>query len=238
MKQIWLLIFIFVLLNINYGHAQFGVRLKYNKNQLTNLENALNQSFSSKENLFSPGYELGVDYWFRLKKKRVEFFPELAVSFAQTNFNNLPNQFSISSNSYIFNFHTQLYALDFGDDCNCPTFSKQGAGIDKGLFFHLTPGITYQNKGGEFKNNGSTIVEVNHNKTIFQLGLGAGIDFGLSELITITPIISYYFYSNDNHEISSSDDGLSIQTLDNMTRLQFTLRFGFRPDYGRKKYRR
>ena len=55
------------------AYGQFGMRLKYNSNDYVNFENAINKEFKSDVKLFNSGYEAGVDYWFRLKKKRVEF---------------------------------------------------------------------------------------------------------------------------------------------------------------------
>lgn len=53
--------------------AQFGVRLKYDLNQYSNWNNALKERFSTTEALYPSSYGIGVNHWFRLKKKRIEF---------------------------------------------------------------------------------------------------------------------------------------------------------------------
>jgi len=209
--------------------AQFGVRLKYNSNNYKNWENVINQRYNTKNTLLSSGYETGVDYWFRLEKKRIEFMPELFYSQSTTTFNGAEILDKMNATAIGFNFHTQIYALDLGNDCNCPTFSKSGSGIDKGLFFHFTPGLMYHTTTPTFDPFISMSVEP-YKKLIFHAGVGAGIDFGVNDLLTITPMISYYFSSAMNWESY-------LQSSTNLSQLQFTLRLGFRPDYGRGRRR-
>ena len=215
--------------NLAEVSAQFGVRLKYNNNKYNNWENVINERYSTSQKLLSPGYELGVDYWFRLKKKRIEFMPEIFYGQSTTSYTDAELLKDIKATSIGFNFHTQIYALDLEGDCDCPTFSKGGSGIDKGLFFHFSPGLMHHTSAAEFDPISSFAVNpIKH--LVFRAGVGVGVDFGVSDFLTVTPIVSYYFNS-------SMDWEEFLQSSANLSQLQFTLRLGFRPDYGRGRRR-
>jgi hypothetical protein len=209
--------------------AQIGVRLKYNSNKYNNWENVINERYSSSQKLLSPGYEIGVDYWFRLKKKRIEFMPEIFYGQSSTSYTDAELLKDIKATYIGFNFHTQIYALDLEGDCDCPTFSKGGSGIDKGLFFHFSPGLMYHTSTAEFDPISSFAVSPIHH-LVLMAGVGVGVDFGMSDFLTVTPIVSYYFHS-------SMDWEEYLQSSANLSQLQFTLRLGFRPEYGRGRRR-
>jgi hypothetical protein len=228
-KSSLLLTFCVVIFSIINSSAQFGIRLKYNSNNYKNWESAINQRYNTKNTLLPSGYEIGLDYWFRLEKRRIEFMPELYFSQSATTYTGTEILDKINVTGVGFNFHTQIYALDFEGDCNCPTFSKSGTSIDKGLFFHFTPGLLYHTTSATFDPVASMTVDP-FKKLIFRAGVGVGIDIGLSDLLTITPMLSYYFSTAMNWDTY-------LQSSTNLSQLQFTLRLGFRPDYGRKRRR-
>lgn len=208
--------------------AQFGLRAKYNSAEYNDWDQSLKKILHTDKNMLSSGLELGVDYWFKLKKRRIEFMPELSYSSAKTSYN-LVELEKISLSALHFNFNTHIYALDLEGDCNCPTFSKQGTTINKGLFFHFTPGISYNNLSTK------TAINSTHKQNFisFKAGIGLGLDVGVSDLLTFTPIISYYFSS------TATNDWFSATGVDtNPKLLQASLRIGFRPDYGRSGRRR
>lgn len=232
-----LVISIFLCASYN-SQAQFGIRLKYNDANFNNWENALKSSLNAESRLFSPGYEMGADYWFRLKKRRIEFMPEVAYAFSKTTYENASLDY-LQYRAFNFNFHTHLYALDMEGDCDCPTFSKQGSGLNKGLFFHFTPGISLMTAEAVTRPESSFLFTENMTEAIvLRAGVGVGMDIGVSDLLTVTPIISYYFQSSVTWEgfpqSSTVQDDVSV----NPNMLQLSLRLGFRPDYRRSSFRR
>lgn len=234
-KIVGVLIFVFFSIQM---YAQFGVRLKYNKNTYSDIEKVLNNEFRTDEKVFKTGIEAGVDYWFRLKKQRIEFMPELAYSYASTTISATKGLDNVRMTGINFNFHTQLYALDMEGDCDCPTFSKQGASINKGLFFHFTPGLGYYTADAKINDN-ATISYEKADNLIFRAGVGMGLDLGINDLLTITPIISYYFHTKFTWDgLPTTQSDVMLSAADNQKLLQFTLRFGFRPDYSSRRYRR
>ncbi|MBK8516341.1 MAG: hypothetical protein IPL55_08640 [Saprospiraceae bacterium] len=224
---------------ISSANGQFGLRLKFNQNNYKNWENVLVQRFQIDNRLFSKGYEAGLDYWFRLEKRRVEFMPELAYSFSATTFDNHSiDKFGIGI--FSFNFHTHIYALDMEGDCDCPTFSKQGPSINKGLFFHFTPGISYYNATGEAQPILSSMPITNNSAQglIFKVGGGIGLDLGISDILTVTPIVSYYFYGPMTWKKLAVNGLDFVDSKNNLSMLQFSIRLGFRADYNNRRFKR
>lgn len=219
------------------GNAQFGVRVKYNHQALPGWEPKVTLLTKSDQSVLKSGYEAGVDYWFRLKKRRVEFMPELAYGYGTTTYNSSQDLSSLNLQQLWTNMHIQLYALDLEGDCNCPTFSKQGSGINKGLFFHITPGIGWYQSKAEYS-VGDTFSTLNNSGSIFRIGGGIGLDIGISDLLTVTPQISYYLTSEMASRLNGAGSSPDETTASHSRQLQFSLRFGFRPDYGRSgRYR-
>ena len=217
------------------SHAQFGLNLGYNQITASNWDEylRLNQSNlgNSDEAFLNNGIEVGLDYWFRLKEKRIEFFP--AITYAQFKNNwqaNFPTRVKHSSISLQLNTH--IYLFDFGGDCNCPTFSKDGNTLKKGFFIKLFPGISYLKNTIEGTNtSNSSTSEISP-----YVGAGVGLDLGFADFITVTPMISYshYFdatwenlglYTDDNNNVTIQEDVSSP-----INRLYFGVRLGLRFD--------
>ncbi|MBK8370560.1 MAG: hypothetical protein IPL20_04150 [Saprospiraceae bacterium] len=217
-------------------NAQYGVRAKINFDRNANINSHFDKRFGTTKNVFAPGYELGVDYWFKLKKKRIEFLPEVAYYYSNTT---LKDGLNANANRFIFNFNTQIYALDLKDDCNCPTFAKQGPSINKGFFLNITPGISFQTARftADATIMGAEKSEVINKHLNFHFGLGLGLDIGINELITITPMASYFFNGSKLYDLYvNSVEEASVET--SFTQLQFQVRTGFRFDYKSSVYKR
>lgn len=123
------------------------------------------------------GYEIDLGYWFRLKNKRLEFIPEIGYT-------SLPGNDEISASGFNVNLNVLIYPLDFHNDCNsCPTFSKEGGTIKKGFHWIIAP--SWANLSLE-----TPLIDLSSNDlSTFRLGLGAGLDIGVTNLLAVTPII-------------------------------------------------
>lgn len=170
------------------AQAQFGVNGKYvsaGENwQLT--PSTTGQETSS--DLFDNGWSVGVDYWFRLRNKRIEFLPELNYTYL----NNAQAAYTENeANIYSFFFNTNIYFMDLVGDCDCPTWSKEGPTLKKGLFLQVSPGVSYWDMSVGTD-------EVNlfaERHAAFSIGGGLGFDLGLSDLVTFTPMINVRYFS-------------------------------------------
>jgi hypothetical protein len=222
--------------------SQYGVRLKYNQSNYDDWTNGLKTRYPHDQEMFRSGYEVGVDYWFRLKKYRLEFLPEIMAGYSVTNYDESQVK-NTTLQRFGLNFHSQIYALDLEGDCNCPTFSKEGPSINKGFFLHLTPGIEMHKADITMDPISSFAFTPSKTTQILgKIGIGLGLDLGLSDLFTLTPMISYYYFSNakwDNFALASNPVGfVPIIAEGTPTQLQFTMRLGIRSDYGKKGRRR
>lgn len=163
-----------------YLWSQVGLRaqyqlVRYNPWERIETGSALNNQFNGG------GYQVGIDYTFRLKNYRIEFYPE--ISYSRQLALEIENQ-RYNLNSFGLEFNTHFYFLDFEEDCDCPTWSKSNDWFQKGFFVSIHPGAQV------FQYTASTGME-DQTQWLASLGIGAGIDIGLSEYITLTPLIKW-----------------------------------------------
>ena len=173
--------FIGILFSLFLGkvEAQFGLQFEYQ---------ALNSPW--EERLTEPDGKyldqfavVSAHYWFRLKNKRIEFLPQLSYATTLGSDALVP----VTQNRISLFFNTDIYLFDLLNDCNCPTFSKQSGGFQRSFFFEVSPGVDYQMI--KTKNFPSSENPNTEDAVTFRLGLGVGFDIGISDLLTITPIV-------------------------------------------------
>ncbi len=162
------------------------------------------------------GWDVGLDYWFRLKKRRIEFMPEVSFASYKHDFSNGESRLK----QFGLHFNTAIYVFDLASDCNCPTFSKDGNLIGKGFFVELSPGVSY------FSNEiiGESTIGAYYPRKVIALGgsIGAGLDLGFSDLFTVTPIARFFFYPS----VQNLDDLQPAQTVETDVKQVFVgLRF-------------
>ncbi len=210
-----------------WTHAQFGITGAYRFNDATAW--VLNdQNGARQTELLGDGFSFGIDYWLRLKSVRIEFLPELNYSqFRQDPATGL----STRARFYSLFLNTNFYLLDFFGDCDCPTFSKQNPIFQKGFFLQLSPGLSYADlelRQGEDRTSASS--------PAFSIGAAAGLDIGLSDLLTVTPLAgARYFFPVSWEGLNKITDDLPGSMLDDETSSIFqfyaALRLGFRFDH-------
>lgn len=182
------------LLFLVQSHAQIGITGAYFQQQIPEWETAVFGNNSS-DDLLKTGYSVGVDYWLKpLENYRVELYPEVLFNSATTYTRNIEIE-SYELVSLGFNLNTNIYVLNIESDCDCPTFSKQESFFEKGFFIQIAPGIHYF-KGKYNPPGGSADPNMQMTDIAPKLGLGLGLDIGISDFITITPIVKYNRYFN------------------------------------------
>jgi len=207
--------------------AQFGVNGKYlfpgDNWQVTGLPGQ-----EETGDLFNKGWSAGLDFWFRLKNKRVEFLPELNYAQLSSPVEALPNS---EARIYSFFFNTNFYFWDFTGDCDCPTFSKQGPTLEKGLFIQISPGISYWDVI-----HGNELIQLKDQAFAFSIGGGVGFDLGITDLITLTPMANVRYFPKVDLEgiaVSVNDINFNLLSRGSASPLIWSagLRLGFRLDY-------
>ena len=208
-------------------HSQIGLRTHYNTNQYGDWNDFFQSipssgSLNSNERVFSSSLEFAFDYWLRLPDKRIEFFPFISYHQATTNIELNSSQLVLRQIGA--GLITHIYLLDLIGDCDCPTFSKQGTFIKKGLFLMAGVGADYSIKA---VNDNYTDGNIDAN---FQAGLG--LDIGLTDVITITPLIRYKYYPDISWHEMAPLFGVDINNVNTAVgQLAIGVRVGIRLDY-------
>ena len=203
---------------ITYG--QLGGNVKYLFGQ---------SEYLNEVNLSQDGIQFSLEYGFRLKEKRLEFHP--GIGYRTTIQNDTYDGFFRSVD---LDLNTSIYPFDFGGDCDCPTFSKDGHLIKKGFFLEISPGLGYQTLSREnYDAAPFDPVPVKSSEFVIKLGAGAGLDIGLNEEWTITPMFSW------TKIFPREWDGLNEygmkDTLEDQTYLAAGLRVAYKPDDRRRR---
>ncbi len=200
--------------------AQIGVATYYNVNTLRNA--AINEAFTG--DYLNNGPEIAVNYWLRLPNKRVEFLPTLFYNQADIRSERATNyQFGVQ-------LKTNIYPFDFGGDCDCPTFGKQGPQLQKGFFVQIAPGYTINrmNYDEELTIAGERVSSFSN--SFLTLAGSVGIDIGLSNFLTVTPTVGYRVGFGGVDEIDFSSSGVIDSEPLYPATLQLGLHLGFRLD--------
>ncbi len=222
------------------AYAQFGVSIKYEKNNYREWTNVIQDpagvSFENSP-LHKNDLIIGLNYWHRLKKYRIEFLPEVSYAVKNTEENIIgivatPN-IKLGLTRFGVQYNTLIYPMDLEGDCNCPTWGKDGDFLKKGLFFMLSPGVDYMLFDSEIDG-----IKGNLEALTFKIGIGGGIDIGISEQITLSPFVMVNFYpSVSSISMNAVRNNVCIQcnieTIDDTFNSQVSagIRLHFRPDY-------
>jgi len=219
-----LLLSLLYLLSSSSAEGQFGVRAFYTDNTSQRLDNVFSpdQFTLAGGRTFNQGYSISLDYWLRLPNYRVEFYPYLYYSQLQGKVTQ-SLEAVLKSRSVGIGVNTHIYFLDLEGDCDCPTFSKQNGFVKKGIFALAGAGIALTDH--EF---GFTETQKHKANPSFRLGLG--IDIGVSDLITISPILQFNYYPL--YSWPEVFEALNVEAERTpLSQIQFGVRVGFRPDY-------
>lgn len=211
-----LTIVVFILLFTVTGRSQVGVVATYNINNVNKEINDIANAIP-----YENGFEGGINYWFRLTKKRIEFFPTLYYASSRG---------SYDWTELGFQFKTNFYLFDFGTDCDCPTFGKQGPQLQKGFFVQLSPGVAYHrlNLPGGIPDQ---------NNFVPTIGGAVGVDIGVSNLLTVTPLVGvrHTLGSIIDFEYTDGNGNLfDVEDRQRLTSVQLGLQATFRFD--KKRY--
>jgi len=227
MKQFLIIFVLSFFLFINNTSAQYGINASYNTFSASGWENLIQDSGLEGAAPIESGFGIGIDRWFRLKNARVEFFPEL--NYARYSVDWSDDITSLSHQQISLFANTHFYIFDLEGDCDCPTFSKDGNFVKKGFYLALSPGLSYATYKFDGRNG-----DPSNSSLVPSIGLGVGIDFGLSDLVTVTPMIRYRRHFNaewedlaENLDLIPSDENTSAEEI-GLNSFSFGIRLGVR----------
>lgn len=170
------------------GHTQIGIRGGYLAHASGGWENT--NGDGSQRQLPGNGFSAGLDYALRMQKVRLELIPELNFSWLTTS---AAKGLETRNHWYSLFVHLQAYPFDLKGDCDCPTFSKQGNIFKKGFFLAVAPGLSYQ-RNTLYIQPGSPTPALIDRYLAVSTGIGAGLDIGISEQLTISPLAMWRYF--------------------------------------------
>lgn len=178
--------FFFIFLCPLTSIAQIGVSVGGTLNNaagwaITDLNN------STTYDLPGNSYFLSLNYEFSSKNYRIAFVPEIGGALFE---NEIIDLGTFINKTLRFQLNAHIYFLDFKGDCDCPTFSKKGNPLKKGLFLNISPGVSFFANTVETPNTNTTDILIKPN-----IGAGLGYDIGVNENITITTFANTYYLS-------------------------------------------
>lgn len=227
MKQFIVFFVLSLFLMVNKASAQYGINASYQTFSASNWEGLIQLSDLPGAAPIESGFAVGIDRWFRLKNARVEFFPEL--NYARYSLDWADNTTSMTHQQISLLANTHFYLFDLEGDCDCPTFSKDGNFVKKGFYVEVSPGLSYATSSFKGRND-----DPSNTSLIPSLGLGLGVDIGLSDLLTITPMIRFRRHFGAEWENLAENLDLELTTVDltnqksGLETFSFGLRLGLR----------
>jgi hypothetical protein len=206
------------------SYAQIGLRLHSGNNDFIEWRR-LSTEVKNRQNVFANDLGFGIDYHFRMKNKRIEFLPGLSLLRSHTNLNDGITELNFRAVNLFFN--TRFYILDLNEDCDCPTFSKQGDFFGKGFFVMFTPVLSLY----EVSFQPDPLETASASGVAYGFAGGMGLDIGISTAITLTPFVNYYYMFNyDWPELQQYFPQAELQTETRNQRLELGVRVGYRFD--------
>jgi hypothetical protein len=207
----WTALLLF-LLPATLTFCQIGLNGRY----LFGKSDILGAEFISQD-----GIQISLEYHLRLQEKRIEFRPGLGYRY--TFAGNLRDG---HFRGYDFDIGTAIYPFDFEGDCDCPTFSKEGGLFKKGFFLELIPGASYQTfERTRIEPSDPSRLPIRSKNFVWKIGGAAGLDIGLSDQFTLTPMLSATMLSSSDWEGLNSDG--STGKLDDFVYLGAGIRISY-----------
>lgn len=190
-----ILVINFLLIILINANAQLGINAGYAGLNATEWSDGINEN-TGEEFSNMTGYQIGVDYRLRIKNVRIEFLPTISYS----SFKESINTSELKSRLLGFHLYTLVYLFDLEGDCDCPTWSKSGNIFQKGFFLEIAPGINSFDieVDNENKINGGSA-------NFIDVGVGVGLDIGLSDYITISPSVRYHLSPETEWALERAD---------------------------------
>ena len=223
-KATYLILFLFPI--ACFGQFGGNVRYIFGKSETLDLAH-----------ISQDGIQASLEYGFRLKQKRVEFHPGLGYRFTLDK----PN-LEGTMHSFDLDFNTAIYPFDFAGDCDCPTWSKDGALIKKGFFIEVSPGIAYQTLQRNYILSDYIPAEleptdISSSNMLWKLGAGVGLDIGITEQLTLTPMFTITMLADAEWEglVREAYTQPTKIEMDDFSYLGAGIRLAYKPDPKRRR---
>jgi opacity protein-like surface antigen len=220
MKKLYTIIF--VLLSHFTLNAQLDINIQLERPGYSDWQQVINNAYQIDKPFLSNAYYLGVGYRYFPSDTRIGLVPEIGYSFAFDSRENalLSGTYNIHKISLIA--PVQFFPMDLYGDCNCPTFTRQNRFFQTAFYLKVIPGIALQLQNYDIEG------KVSFQNLIYSVGVGAGMNFAMSDLLTLTPEVSYNYIWNEKwegfaaiHDEPQKDDKTTADRITAGLRLSF-----------------
>lgn len=172
--------------NTTFAQLEGGLSGSYFTQNLPEWETAV-FGLRSNERLLKSGFGQQIDFKIAgFENYRIQFHLNAGTNYATTSLEN--RTFKLRKND--ISLSSKIFFLSLEADCDCPTFSREAGLLEKGLFAEFLTGASFFQ--GEMTEQSTLISE--DNGVIFKIGLGFGVEIGITDLVTISPYFRYQRY--------------------------------------------
>lgn len=213
--------------------GQFTLSAKYESNGAEAWDDAVIAQLGNDAQVLSNGLSVHIGYWLKpLEEYRWNIIPEIGYATGTTEASSDPIVNEYTWNRFDLTINNHIYLMDMESDCNCPTFSKDGNFFTKGFFFNIAPGLSMNGIDHRYDDNGEGNTLAGDKKIVPKIGIGVGMDIGIHDLITITPIFNYTkFFGNAWSPFRVNETQTSEVIESGISQTDVGIRMNFRFDY-------
>jgi len=180
-----------------FAQLQGGISATYFTQNLSEWEAAI-FGLRSNERLLNNGFGQEIDVKIAgFENYRIQFHLNAGTNNATSSFEN--RQFKLRKND--LSLSSKIFFLSLEADCDCPTFSREAGILEKGLFAEFLTGASFFQ--AEMSEQSTIIAE--DNNIAFKIGLGLGLEIGITDFVTISPFVRYQRYFNAEWENLQED---------------------------------
>lgn len=204
------------------NYAQVGIKSQYSMNNFSDWNNWARNNTQIDE-FFSSMVEFGLDYGISFSQVRLKLHPYLSYGQGTTQIRNSTEYLNLRQ--YGLGLDFRYYPMDDSDNCNCPTFSKQGDFLQKSFFVLLTLGVR------KYKLDTALESVPEDSGIAYQIAVGAGLDFGFSDFFTLTPFTQLAYGGGYNYSTLQSAYDVPNDFKSSVVQTVLGVRMGFRFEY-------
>lgn len=179
-----------------------------------------------EDKVFPMNHEIAAGYYLKLPNYRIEFQPEViygSKTSASLSIKELEGR-QVEQSYVGLSVPIHFYLFSMKDDCDCPTFSKQGPKFLNAISAYIAPRLRYNMRTMNDQSETSNLVP--------SLGGGLAYDLGINDLVTITPHLGVNLTFQD--EWNSKEISTPVFPKDGFTSFIAGVRLLLRFDYVRK----
>lgn len=218
----FILVVSLIVFSVFSGKSQAGLELLVSQQRFPSWNDQINEFGAGQYHFMRFSYGAGLNYWFGMKKYRIEYTPGIYFMYSDHRSQKGTEQSIYYKNTAGLELDLNIYPLDIrklSHETDCPRFSGKSDFVTRNLFLQISPGLT-----GSYMNINNK--EIKHYDLAGKIDIGIGIDLKIAGRLYVSPILKYGFTFRNNwkgfseyhnstygHDISDSNYGMLVLAL-------------------------